>query len=202
MPRHLTEGPLLRALSRLVTPGTGVVTTTVLVGLAIAVGLSLAMLLYRASRPYIAAVGKLHGVKAAYGDIGRHPDAQPVPGLLILRIDAPLYFFNANVARTSILQMLTDADPPPEAVLLDIGATSDLDITTADMIRQLAGDLEERSIELLMAQVKGAARDRMRRTDLMTVIGDEHVYLSVGAAVKAFRAEEDGSDASEPAPPV
>ena len=180
----------------------GVVATTVLVGLAIAVGLSLAMLLYRASRPYIAVVGKLHGVKAAYADLGRHPDAHPVPGLLILRIDAPLYFFNANVARSAILQAVAAADPAPEAVLLDISATSDLDITTADMVRQLAGDLEERSIELMLAQVKGAVRDRMRRSDLMAVIGEDHIYLSVGAAVKAFRAEEDGGDAEEPARPA
>jgi SulP family sulfate permease len=167
----------------------GVVTTTVLIGLVIAVVLSLAMLLYRASRPYIAVLGEVRGQEGTFADVGRHPGADPVPGLLILRLDAPLYFFNANVARTAILRDVAEADPPPSAVLLDIGATSDLDVTTADMIRQLAGDLADRSVALLLAQVKGPVRDRMRRTDLMAVVGEDHVYLSVATAVKAFRSD-------------
>ena len=80
----------------------GVLSTSVMVGLAIAVLLSVVMLLYRASRPYIAILGKR--ASGEYGDMGRHADAQPVPGLVILRLDAPLYFFNANVARTQILR--------------------------------------------------------------------------------------------------
>ena len=68
--------------------------------------------------------------------MGRHPDAQPIPGLVILRLDAPLYFFNANVARTQILAQ-TAVDLPPLAILLDLGATADLDIGTSDMLRDL-----------------------------------------------------------------
>ena len=84
-----------------VTALVGVLSTSVMVGLAIAVLLSVVMLLYRASRPYIAILGKR--ASGEYGDMGRHVDAQPIPGLVILRLDAPLYFFNANVARTQIL---------------------------------------------------------------------------------------------------
>ena len=145
----------------------GVVTTSVLVGLVIAVMLSLVMLLYRASRPYLAVLGKLPGTRSTFVDVGRHPDAEPVPGLLMLRLDAPLYFFNANVARTAILAVVDAADPRPADVLIDISATADLDITTADVLRQLVGDLRDRSIGLLLAQVKGSVRDRMRRSDLM-----------------------------------
>lgn len=166
----------------------GVVMTTVLTGLGIAVLLSLAMLVYRASRPYIAVLGTLDGEQAAFGDIERHPDAVTVAGLLLLRLDAPLYFFNANVARTAILGSIAEADPKPSAVVLDIGSTSDLDITTADMLRQLAGDLRERSIDLLLAQVRGSVRDRMRRSDLMDVVGEDHVHMSVAAAVQGYQA--------------
>ncbi len=76
-----------------------VVTTTVLVGLVVAVLLSLMLVLYRASRPYVARLGKLSGERATYVDLERHPEAEEIPGLLMLRIDAPLYFFNVNVAR-------------------------------------------------------------------------------------------------------
>ncbi len=169
-----------------VTALVGVVTTTVLVGLVIAVLLSVVMLLYRASRPYIAVLGEVHGQKGTYADVERHPGADAVPGLLMLRIDAPLYFFNANVARSTILSAVDGADPKPAAVVLDVGATADLDITTSDMVRQLAGDLRDRSVDLLLAQVKGSVRDRMRMSDLMDVVGEDHIWLSVGAAVAAF----------------
>ncbi len=74
-------------------------------GLMLAVFLSLVMLLYRASRPYIAIVGR--SPNGEYNDLGRHPDAQSIPGLVILRLDAPLYFFNANVARAQIAVEIT-----------------------------------------------------------------------------------------------
>jgi SulP family sulfate permease len=169
----------------------GVVTTSVLVGLVIAVLLSLVMLLYRASRPYLAVVAKLPGTKSTFVDVGRHPDAEPIPGLLMLRVDAPLYFFNANVARTAILASVDAADPKPTDVLIDIGATSDLDITAADVLRQLAGDLRDRSIGLMLAQVKGSVRDRMARSDLIDVVGGDRIFLSVAAAVDAYRATGD-----------
>ena len=165
----------------------GVVLTSVLVGLVIAVLLSVTMLLYRASRPYVAVIGKLSGVRATYVDLERHPDAETVPGLLMLRIDAPLYFFNANVARNAVLGALAGSDPRPSAILLDIGATADFDVTTADMIRQLVTDLHDQSMDVLLAQVKGPVRDRMRRMRLMDTIGEDRVYLSVAAAVDDHR---------------
>src|SRR5512139_1855726 len=118
----------------------GVVWSSVTVGLALAVVLSLVMLLYRASRPYIARLGKR--ASGEYGDMDRHPDAQDIPGLVILRLDAPLYFFNANVARTQILEQ-TRVDLPPQAILLDLGASADLDIGTSDMLRDLTSDLRQ-----------------------------------------------------------
>jgi len=164
----------------------GVVTTTVLVGLVIAVLLSLTALLYRASRPYIAILGRLRPEEATYVDLGRHPNAEMIPGLLIVRIDAPLYFFNANVAHDQILGLVASADPPPTVVVLDIGASSDFDVTTTDVVRELARELGERSIRLWLAQVKGAVRDRLRRTGTMDVLGEDRIFLSVGAAVEAF----------------
>ena len=161
----------------------GVLSTSVMVGLAIAVLLSVVMLLYRASRPYIALLGKR--ASGEYGDMGRHADAQPIPGLVILRLDAPLYFFNANVARTQILAQ-TAVDPPPQAILLDLGASADLDIGTSDMFRDLVSDLRRANIDLLFAQVRGSVRRRMSKTGLFDHIGQDHIFLSVDAAVQSF----------------
>ena len=161
----------------------GVLASDVMTGLILAVLLSLVMLLYRASRPYIALLGKR--ANGEYSDMGRHPDAQPIPGLVILRLDAPLYFFNANVARTQILAQ-TAVDPPPQAILLDLGASADLDIGTSDMLRDLISDLRQGNIDLLFAQVRGSVRQRMRVTGLFDHIGEDHIFLSVDAAVQAF----------------
>jgi len=160
----------------------GVVWSSVMTGLALAVLLSLAMLLYRASRPYIAILGRR--ASGEFSDIGRHADAQPVPGLVILRLDAPLYFFNANVARTQILAQIDDT--PPRAILLDLGASADLDIGTSDMLRDLNSDLRRANIDLLFAQVRGSVRRRMRLTGLFDHIGEDHIFLSVDAAASNF----------------
>ena len=173
----------------------GVVASDVMTGLALAVLLSVVMLLYRASRPYIAVLGKR--ASGEYGDTGRHKDAQAVQGLAILRLDAPLYFFNANVARTEILQQKA-VDPPPRAVLLDLGATADLDIGTSDMLRDLAKDLRQNHIELLLAQVRGSVRERMRKTGLLESIGAACIFPTVGAAVTAF--QEGALPANAPGP--
>ncbi len=161
----------------------GVTFSDVMTGLMLAVLLSLVMLLYRASRPYIAVIGKRPS--GEFSDEGRHSDAQPIEGLVILRLDAPLYFFNANVARQQIQsQVATNA---PKAILLDLGATADLDIGTSDMLRDLCNDLRDGQVDLLMAQVRGSVHDRMKRTDLLDTIGEQHLYPSIAAAVDAFK---------------
>jgi hypothetical protein len=74
---------------------------------------------------------------------------------------------------------------PPRVVVMDIGATSDLDVATTDMLSALHTDLHDSLIELRLAQVRGSVRDRMRRTGLMEVIGERHCYLSDEAAIAA-----------------
>jgi sulfate permease, SulP family len=176
----------------------GVAATDVMTGLMIAVFLSLIMLLYRASRPYIAILGQR--ANGEYSDAGRHPDAQHIPGLVMLRLDAPLYFFNANVARTQILAQSV-GDPPPQAILLDLAASADLDIGTADMLRDLCSDLRTNQIDLLFAQIRGSVYDRMERTGLLEHIGEDHLYASLAAAVAAFQARPTPAEASpDPTP--
>jgi MFS superfamily sulfate permease-like transporter len=165
----------------------GVLLTNVLTGMLLAVLLSVLLVLYRASRPYIAALGRMPGYRATFGDLTRHPDAEPVPGLVIIRLDAPLYYFNANVAKAQIVELVGARRPEPNGVLIDMAATADLDVTTTDMLLELVADMRARSIEVLLAQVKGTVRDRMRRTGLMDLLGEDRVYLSIGSAVTDFQ---------------
>jgi SulP family sulfate permease len=172
----------------------GVAASDVMTGLMLAVFLSVVMLLYRASRPYIAILGQR--VNGEYSDLDRHADAQAIPGLVMLRLDAPLYFFNANVARTQILAQTT-GDAPPRAILLDLAASADLDIGTSDMLRDLCSDLRAKQIDLLFAEIRGSVRDRMQKTGLLEHLGEDHLYASTAAAVAAFQAQP---APAEPAP--
>jgi high affinity sulfate transporter 1 len=164
----------------------GVLTTDVLTGLMIAVFLSLLIILYRASRPHLALLGSVPGQAATYGDIARHPENVQVPGLLIVRLDAPLYFLNANVARSQILDLVRAAQPPPRAILFDLAASADLDVASLDMLKNLVRDMEEINVSVLLAEVRGRARDRLRKAGVMATIGEERVYLSIPTAVDDF----------------
>ena len=179
----------------------GVLLTTVLAGMLIAVLLSVVLVLFRASRPYVATLGRMPGFRSTFGDLARHPEAEPVPGLVIIRLDAPLYFFNANVARAQIEQLVAERTPAAHGVLLDLAATADLDVTTADMLDELVRELHARGIEVLLAQVKGTVRDRMRRTGLADLVGEDRIYFSIGSAVTDFgRRWPESVDASRPPP--
>jgi anti-anti-sigma regulatory factor len=100
--------------------------------------------------------------------------------------------------------------PDVHGVLIDLAATADIDVTTTDMLFGLVKELHDRSIEVLLAQVKGSVRDRMRRTGLMDVLTEDRVYLSIGSAVidfqrrwpvegAAHQARTPGTDSSGPA---
>jgi SulP family sulfate permease len=162
----------------------GVIFTTVLFGLVVAVALSIVSLIYRASRPYVAVLGRLTTeTQPTFGDIGRHINAELIPGFLILRLDAPLYFFNAAVAERQVLALARLGDPRPHVLILDLGATTELDVTTLDAIGDLVTQLREASIELRLAQVKTPVRARMERAGLLKTIGEDHVFRSIAAAL-------------------
>lgn len=180
----------------------GVIGTDVLTGLVLAVLISIGLLLYRASRPYLAVLGRVEGEQPVYVDLARHEGAQPVSGLLLLRLDAPLYFFNASVARSQALERIDGTQPRPRTLVMDMGATSDLDVTTAEMLRQLVVDLTDRGVGLAMAHARGRMRDRLARTGLLAEIGEGRIHLSMADAVAAESARIAGSDGFPSAAPT
>jgi SulP family sulfate permease len=144
----------------------------------------MAMVLYRPSRPYLAVLGRKSG-EDVYADIERQPTYEEIPGLLILRLDAPLYFFNTSTASTQIRTAIAARCGRLHSVVLDIGASADLDIASLDMLHDLADELQAARVELLLAQGKGSARDRLRRSGLIGLIGTTHIHHSVPEAVAA-----------------
>jgi high affinity sulfate transporter 1 len=170
----------------------GVLLTDVLVGLVIAALVSVVILLYTASRPAIARLGRLPGPHEHFVDAHRNPDAESIEGLLILRLDTPLYYFNATAVTDEVLRAVDECDEIPRTVLLDIEATIELDVTTSDALYGLITALEERDTRLVLVHAKGAVRDRMRKVGLIERLGSIGMYPNERIAIAAL--EEAASD--------
>lgn len=164
-----------------------VISTDVLAGLVIAALGSVIILLYSASQPVIARLGRLPEPYANFVDEERHPEAEPVPGMLMLRLDTPLYYFNATAVSDRVLQAVDGAAELPQAVLLDIEATIELDVTTSDALFALAGALESRGTRLVVVHAKGNVRDRMRKVGLSQRLGPHGMYPTEPIAVAALQ---------------
>jgi high affinity sulfate transporter 1 len=162
----------------------GVVVLGVLEGVVIAVGLALLDFIRRAWRPYDAVLGRLPGRKG-YHDASRHGDAHFVPGLLMFRFDAPLFFANADLFRDRVVDLIADHDDGVRTLLLAAEPVTDVDATAAEMLEVLVSDLQERGIGLYMAEMKGPVKDCLRRYGLYDRIGDENFFPTVGSAVRA-----------------
>jgi MFS superfamily sulfate permease-like transporter len=156
----------------------------------------LLFLVYLASRPHISVLGRIPGEPDAYGDVGRHPDYEPVAGILVLRLEAPMLYANASLVSTTVKRLAGAADPLPHAVIVDIGANSDLDITTAENLLDLARTLRSGGMTLGLAEVRQPVVDRARRTGVLDAIGEDHLFHTIDAAVKALGPPSRGGGSS------
>ncbi len=151
-------------------------------GVLIGVGASVVAVMYRISRPNVAELGHLPGTRS-FRDLDRHPEARPIEGILLLRIDASFSFANAEYLRDLILSR-SEQDPGLRAIILDASSVNDLDLTAASVLRSVAETLHARGIELYLAGVKGPVMDVITRTGLDERIGRDHFFLSPHRAVK------------------
>ncbi len=135
----------------------GVTIFETLPGLFIGICVSLALLIYRASRPYVAVLGRTPGPDGAYHDIARHPDARPSDGIVVLRIESGLYFANADNVRARLLE--AGRAEGVHAVILDAETTPFVDITAARMLVAAHDELQAGGVRLVLARDVGQVRD-------------------------------------------
>lgn len=166
----------------------GVTLVGVIEGIGIAIGLSVLVLLWRAWHPYDAVLGQIAGRKG-YHDRDRHPDARQVPGLLIYRFDAPLFFANADVFRTRLLRAVQSASPPVRRVVVAAEPMTDVDSTAADLLVELLDQLDAMDVQLAFTELKGPVKDHLVRYGLYDRIGAARFYSTIGQAVGAYVAE-------------
>ena len=175
----------------------GVLALGVLPGLGIAVGLSMAILIYRSSRPHAAVLGRVPG-ELTYTDIERHPENETFPGLLILRVDGQLFFANAGFAVDHLNELLNATQPPPRVVVWDLETTTDLDVTAAETLLRLVTQLRASHRDIVFARVRDPVRDIFRRCGLLGLLGEGHLFLTVDDAVHDCLLKRDTQQQSEP----
>ena len=173
----------------------GVLVFGVLGGLALAVALSIGVFVYRSVRPHDAVLGSADDVDR-YLDVERVSAAHVVPGLIVYRFDAPLYFPNALHFRDQVRALVEGSNPPAGWFVLNAEAVVYIDSTAIDMLRSLQRELAERKVVFGIARAKGMLRDVFDSTGFTKQIGDENMFPSVRSAVRAF--EERGGSRLSP----
>jgi sulfate permease, SulP family len=190
----------------------GVLLFGTLYGLLAAIALAVLGLIYRSSRMDVEVMGKVPHEKAAWGSIRQHPERPEVPGLCVIRPDAPLFWVNATQARERVLAVL-DQRPETWMVVLDLEATNQIDSTSADMLADLLSDLRARGVDLILVRVFYAVRRVLHRAGFEQMLGPDRMWHSISQGVRAAKklrpdalpgeADDDDSDeriavASEP----
>jgi len=163
----------------------GVAIFGVLPGIAVAVALSLGDFVRQAWRPHTAILGRIPARKG-YHDIERHPEAVQIPGLIIYRFDAPLFFANAEFFSDGVKKAIATRQESITWIVLAAEPITDIDTSAAEAIDQLLDDLEVESVELVFAELKGPVKDRLRSYGLYDRLGDERFFTTVGAAVHGY----------------
>jgi len=156
-------------------------------GIAAAIGLSLLNFIRRAWRPHDAVLGRVTNYKG-YHDTERHPEARLVPGLILYRWDAPLFFANADLFRERSLAVVDETPPPVRWLAVTSEPMTDIDTTAADMLDELITELARRGIELHFAELKGHVKDRLRVYGVFDRLGADHFHPTIGSTVKAYLA--------------
>lgn len=164
----------------------GVAFVGVLQGIVIAIALSLIAFIRRAWDPYRTELASLEDVPG-YHDISRHPEGQRVPGLVIARFDAPLFFANGEVFAEHIRSLVATAPGPVKCVIVASEAITDLDTTALDDLVELDDELAGQGISLVFAELKGPVKDRLLRFGVSSRFGPDHFFPTVNNAVKSYR---------------
>lgn len=165
----------------------GVLVTDVLVGIAVAIGLSILDLLRRVARPHDAVLGYVPGVPGMH-DVDDYPNAVTVPGLMVYRYDSPLFFANAEDFRRRAMAAVDASDTPITWFVLNAEGIVEVDLTGIDALDDLRSELTRRDIVFAMARVKHELADDLEAAGFLRKVGPDRLFATLPTAVAAFQA--------------
>ncbi|MEU4411676.1 SulP family inorganic anion transporter [Nocardia salmonicida] len=168
----------------------GVALVGVLQGIVVAIGLSFVAVVARAWQPYRTELVRTSD-RPGYHDVERHPDGQRIPGLVLVRFDAPLFFANGQIFDEYVRSVVAEAPPPIEWVIVAAEPITDLDTTAVDELVDLDNYLAGKAIQLKFAEMKGPIKDKLIRFGVGDRFDRTHFYPTIEAAVDAFHHRTD-----------
>ncbi len=163
----------------------GVAVLGAIPGIGLAIGVAIAEFLWNGWRPHSAVLGRAHGVKG-YHDITRYPDARRIPGLVLFRWDAPLFFANAEFFRERVLDAVATSPTPVRWLVVAAEPVTSVDVTACDTVAELDEALHERGIELCFAELKDPVKDKLKRFGLFAQLGESYFFPTIGSAVSRY----------------
>jgi high affinity sulfate transporter 1 len=154
-------------------------------GILIAILIALGEFVGDAWRPHYAVLGRAEGVKG-YHDIKWYPNARLIPGLVLFRWDAPLFFANAELFKDQVLTEVNQSPTPVTWFMVAAEPITSVDVSAADMLVELDNELQQAGIQLLFAEMKDPVKDKLKRFRLRTRFDDGHFFPTIGEAVDAY----------------
>lgn len=163
----------------------GVAVLGVIPGIGLAIAVAIAEFLWDGWRPHSAVLGRAHGVKG-YHDITRYPDARQIPGLVLFRWDAPLFFANAEFFRERVRAAMAKAPTPVRWLVVAAEPVTSVDVTAGDTLAELDKALHAEGIKLCFAELKDPVKDKLKKFGLLAQLGEDDFFPTIGAAVSRY----------------
>ncbi len=156
-------------------------------GIGLAIVIAVIEFLWDGWRPHSAVLGRADGVKG-YHDIERYPDARQIPGLVLFRWDAPLFFANAEFFRERVLEAIARSPTPVRWLVVAAEPVTSVDVTAADTVAEIDRTLGASGIDLRFAELKDPVKDKLKRFGLLTELGEDSFFPTIGVAVSSYLA--------------
>ncbi len=163
----------------------GVAVFGALQGIGIAIVIAVIEFLWDGWRPHAAVLGRVDRLPG-YHDVTRYPQARRVPGLVLFRWDAPLFFANAELFHERVKAAVAASPTPTRRVVVAAEPVTSVDVTAADVLAELHDQLRAEGVELHFAEMKDPVKDKLERFELIARFGKDSFHPTVGAAVKDF----------------
>ena len=165
----------------------GVATLGAIPGIALAIVIAVIEFLWDGWRPHSAVLGRVDRVKG-YHDITRYPEARLIPGLVLFRWDAPLFFANAELFHERVLDAVASSPTPVRWLVVAAEPVTSVDVTAADAVCELDDTLHTAGIELCFAEMKDPVKDKLKRFELFERFGERTFFGTLDEAVSAYLA--------------
>jgi high affinity sulfate transporter 1 len=163
----------------------GVAALGAIPGIGLAIFAAVIEFLWDGWRPHSAVLGKAEGVRG-WHDITRYPTARRIPGLVLFRWDAPLFFANAELFHDRVLDAVAAAPQPVRRVVVGAEPITSVDVTAADLLEELNTKLEQAGVELCFAELKDPVKDKLKRFGLFTALGENTFFSTISEAVDIY----------------